>query len=349
VITEIMPSPARTPATTGEWFEAQVMADVDLNGLGLDRAGDAAAPDLITEAACRHVTAGSYVVFARSADAAANGNLPLVSGVFRFALVGGSPAAPGNVQILAGTTVVDEIRWTRSSSGKALQLDPDFTDAMANDDPANFCDAVTPFGPGDLGTPAAANGQCTFLPPPGMCLDQGATRPIVKPSPGQLVITEYIPNPAGEDAKLEWFEITNTGATAFDVNDLGLDRAGDTRAPDVVKSIDCRSVAAGGFAVFAHGADPAVNGMLPPVAGTFGFALVSGSTTTPGDLQVLDGATVLDRVTWTHAPTSAASQLDPAFTTATGNDDPTRFCAATAGYGDLTNKGTPGAANAPCP
>jgi hypothetical protein len=349
VITEVMPTPLKTPAATGEWFEAKVLADCDLNGLGLDRIGDAAPPDLITSPACVHATSGDYLVFAHSPDPSQNGGLPPVAATFTFSIIAGSTSSVGDLAIMAGATVIDAIQWTHSSGGKARALDPSFTDALANDSEAGFCDATTPYGLGDLGTPGLANPACTFLPPPGSCDDHGTLRAIVKPAAGQLVITEVMANPAGPDATLEWFEVTNTAATAFDLNDLGLDRVGDTRPPDVIRATTCEPLAPGGYAVFAHTADPAMNGLLPPIAGTFGFAIVAGSATTPGDLRVLDGATVLDAITWTKAPSSASSQLDPGATTVTGNDDPAKLCAATTPYGDQTNLGTPGAANLACP
>jgi len=345
VITEVMPNPSVVSDTTGEWFEAKVIHDVDLNGVGLDRAGDTAKPDVITSPDCVHVAAGGYALFAKSTDITMNGNLPVpVHGTFKFSMVTGTVSAPGDVQILVGTTVIDAITWTKSSNGKALQLDPDLIDPISNDDPSNFCDATTAYNGADLGTPAADNTQCTTLPPAGMCLDNGTLRAIVKPAAGQLVITEVMANPKTEPAQ-EWFEVTNTGAAAFDLNELGLDRAGDTRAPDVIHAADCKSVAPGGFALFARSADPTTNGMLPPPDATFGFSLVNSA----GDVQVLDGTTVLDAVTYATTTDGVALQLDPDHFTAADNDVAANFCAATAPYGDMTNKGTPRAANAQCP
>ena len=343
VITEVMSSPAKVGDTVGEWFEAKVLHDVDLNGLGLDRASDTAKPDTITSADCVHVTAGSYVVFARSATPSINGGLPArsVLGTFKFSLVAGTPGVPGDVQIVAGATVIDAVTWTRSVTGKALQLDPDLTEAITNDAEANFCAATMAYGLGDLGTPGAANAQCTLLPAPGLCDDHGTLRAIVKPSAGALVISEIMPNPKVEPLQ-EWFEIANTGSAAFDVNELGLDRAGDTRSPDVIHSAVCKSVAPRGFALFARSADPATNAMLPGVDATFGFSMVNSA----GDVRVLDGATVLDAVTWTSSTDGASSQVTPTSLTTTGNDAPTAFCPGTSTYGDGTHKGTPKQVNA---
>jgi hypothetical protein len=54
---------------------------------------------------------------------------------------------------------------------------------------------------------------------------------------------------------------------------------------------------------------------------------------------------VLDAVRWTSVTSGVSLQVDPAFLTPDGNDDPAHWCAATAPYGDDANLGTPGAAN----
>jgi hypothetical protein len=348
VITEVMASPARVTDAVGEWLEARAMADVDLVGVGVSRVAGTA-PDVIAGPDCHRVRAGSYVVFARSADPAVNGGLPAaaIAGTFRFNLITGSTTAPGDVAIVAGTTVVDAVTWTHSTSGAALQLDPDRTDPSANDAESNFCDATEPYGAGDRGTPGAGNAPCALLPGPGTCDDGGRIRAIVPPRPGDLVISEILANPANvagqTDATREWFEVANTGAAAFDLNELGVGRIGAAGAP--VQSARCLSVAPRGFAVFARSADPALDGMLPVVHATFKFGLVD----TNGDLQIAQGTTVLDAVRWTSVTPGVASQLDPGHLTPTGNDTPGNFCPATAAYGDMTNRGTPGAANRPCP
>jgi len=203
------------------------------------------------------------------------------------------------------------------------------------------------YGAGDLGTPGVDNAQCTLLPPAGMCDSGGFVRKIVKPAPGQLVISEFLANPANvtgaTDAQREWFEIANTGATSFDLNELAVGRVGATGAP--VRSARCIIVPPRGYAVFARSNDPAANSMLPAVNATFSFGLVD----TGGDIQVSDGATVLDVVRWASVTSGVTRQLDPAHLTATDNDVAASFCAGTAPYGDLTNKGSPGAANSPCP
>jgi hypothetical protein len=351
VITEVMPSPTRVPDLVGEWFEVVAKKDVDLNGLGLDRANDTQPPDVISSPDCLRLTAGSFAVFARSSDMATNGGLPggSVLGTFTFSLV----AAGGDVQLVNGANVVDSVRWPSSTNGKALQLDPDLEDAVANDMPSNFCDAQHAYGLGDFGTPAAQNDQCALLPGPGMCDDAGTPRAVVPPAMGSLVITEVMPRPvANNSGPAEWFEVTNTGTTAFDLNGLGLDRAGDSRAPDVVSGAACVSLAPGAFAVFARGADPATNGGLPAVAATFGLSMVD----TAGNVQVVDPAscgattpyactTIYDAVSWSSSTKGASSQVKPGMYTEAANDSAASYCPGVTAYGNAGNLGTPGADN----
>ena len=347
VITEVMPNPSAVSDTTGEWFEVLVTRDVDLNGVGLDRAGDTAGPVIISQPTCVRVTTGSRLVFAKSADSLANGGLPAITATFSFALIDGTLAAPGDVQLVVGAATLDSITWTSTTTGAAHQVDPDLETVTGNDLAANRCTATAPYGAGDLGTPGATNTQCVLLPPPGMCDAGGTLRPIVKPAPGQLVITEFLANPANvtgfTDAQREWFEIQNTGATAFDLNDLELARTGANG--NVIQAALCKSIAAGGYALFARSVDPAVNAMLPAVDATFTFSLVDAD----GNVEVRDGATILDVITYASVTPGAAKQLDPDFTTVLGNDTAANSCNATAIYGDASNTGSPRAANAQCP
>jgi hypothetical protein len=352
VITEVMPGPSKVSDTLGEWFEIKALNDVDLNGIGIDRAGDSSAPNVLSSNACLHVAAGDYAVFAKNTDSDMNGGVAPVLGTFSLSLVAGTTTAPGDIQLVAGTTVLDSITWTSSRSGKALQLDPEATDPSANDEPSNFCDATVAYGLGDLGTPNAENSQCAAVAPTGMCLENNALRPIKKPAANAVVINEYLANPAGTmtgvDAAQEWFEISNAGTEAFDLNELSVQGAGATTSK--ITASDCKSVAPGGFALLAHNTDPAINGGLPAVDATFPTSIALGNSA--GRIQILDGMTVLDTIAWTAAsggPDGISLQLNPANRDAAMNDaPPLNYCQATATYGTAGNKGTPKAANV-CP
>jgi hypothetical protein len=342
VITEVMPRPKVVSATVGQWFEIEAMNDVDLNGVGLDRANDASPPEVLDSGACIHMAANTFAVFARSIDTTSNGGIDAL-GAFSFSI---DPASNADVQLVYGDVVLDQVTWTSAPSGASLQLDPSATDPASNDDPANFCAGTTAYdtvgSTSDLGTPGAMNLVCGSTPPSGQCNDHGTMRAIVPPATGQLVISELLPNAAGTgtDPTQEWFELANTGATAFDLNELGFQ--GNAVAIDVLHAGDCKSVAPGGFALFAHSTDSAVNGGLPPVDATFSFALST-------KLSVYNGAALLDTVTLvTPLPKDGVSrQVMPNRLTTSGNDSAANFCDVGSGqqYGSAANVGTPKAPN----
>jgi hypothetical protein len=343
VITELHPNPS-APSDTREWFEVFAVNGFDLNGVQLDRAGDSSDPDLLLGSACLAVAPGTYLVFARSADMAANGALPRVDGTFDFSMT-----ADGDVRVLdpAGG-VLDAFDYTDTSSTRSLQLDPDYIDATANDMERFWCDSTTPWAAGDLGSPGAANGQCTILPAPGTCTDPDTMtdRPIVSPTMGQVVFTEVMPNPSGTDSAQEWLEVR--ASVAVDLNGLVLRRTGGTVRTAALSKPECIEVAAGGHALLAHNADPVMNGGLPTVDALFGTGISLGDSCDLASncgLQLETAAgQVIDAFTWTNAATSASRQLDPDVVDAAGNDVVTAWCDATTSY-SATDKGTPRAAN----
>jgi hypothetical protein len=356
VITEFMPKPDAVGATVGQWVEIKAMKDLDLNGVGIDRANDSAGADVINSPTCVHMAANSYALFARSGDMSMNGGLTTV-GVFDFSI---NPTTNADVQITLGATVIDAVTWAVSTTGYSKQLDPDFTTASGNDDQATFCDGQTTYnmnGMGtDRGTPGADNAQCPAVAPPGMCLDNGTPRAIRKPAAGNLVITEVLANPAttmaGVDAAQEWFEIKNIGGTDFDVNELILKNSTSPTAPSYpIQTANCKNVAANGYLLFAHSTDMATTG-LTGVDVTFTFSL--GNST--GAVQFYDGTTLLDSFSWptaTYARDGQSRQLKVANTNTTDNDDASvvaNFCDGQPGqtYGATANVGTPKAANV-CP
>jgi hypothetical protein len=362
VITELMPNPAGVDDTKGEWFEALAKNSFDLNGIGLDRAGDTnMAPKVVDDPNCLHVSTGDYVVFAKNSDMTMNGGLPAdkVKGTFSFSMIDGTTAAPGDVRIMYGADVIDAVTYSGAKSGKALSLSPAALDATANDDLSNFCDATDEYDAvnHNLGTPGAENPACGTTPTAGKCMDTGLgmLRDIVKPTAGQLVITEFLPNPATvTDASGEWFEVKNASAAGFDLN--GLTLKGNAAAGNTITSNDCKAVPAGGFALFARSNDPLVNGGLPTVDATFSFGL--GQTNgTPQTISVLDGATALDTVVYTPTTVTVGTfvvadgkskQVKQTSEDTTMNDDLTNYCDGQATYGTAMNYGTPKAEN-DCP
>jgi hypothetical protein len=380
VLTEVMPSPT-SPQDKKEYIEALVTRDVDLNGLGLARTGTAN-PNIVSSEDCLEVTAGTYVVFAKSAESTDtaspnyNGGLPRVDGLFTFSMVDA-----GDVQLLLGTTVIDSFTWANAPSTASYNLDPDFMDAASNDMERYWCAATIPWvaGPpaGDEGSPGVANEQCTVLPNPGECFDPAGsttTRAIDPPTLGELLLTEIMHTPSSSQTKKEWVEVRANAA--FDLNGLKLKRIGTTMSSNQFNSADCLPVTAGGFGLFAKSAvsspDTSLdyNGGLPAVDGVFTLSLVDPCADPSCGLEVTTSDdTVLDVVHWQDPdnlactavdvpmtcctglgtgtctfPTKMALQLDPDITDPTANDTLTNWCLATTLY-NATDTGTPKAVN----
>lgn len=335
VITEIMANPKATADDQGEWIEIFVARTLDLNGLGIGKV-DGEDPDgIVLAEECLTVEAGSYVVIARDPDPAINGGLPRVDATFDFGL--GNSA--GAVVLSRGGETIDVATYGTAPDGRALQLDKDFVDPAANDDPAVFCRATEAYGAGDLGTPGAMNGDCPIVPPDGMCFDGGEMRPVEAPAPGDLLITEFMSNPAAvDDTAGEWFEIRANAD--FDLAGLDVGKVegevGDTLVPD-----DCGRLTAGAYAVIAR--ETAGNGGLPQVDATFSFALNNSD----GYLWIGSDGVVLDEVRWSSSTSGAATSLDPAFSDPSENDDEANWCTAVDAYGD-GDLGTPGEDNPVC-
>jgi hypothetical protein len=208
----------------------------------------------------------------------------------------------------------------------------------------SWCVATDPFGAGDLGTPGAQGPACGAMVGPGMCLDGGVPRAIAYPVAGDLVLSEWMPDPAAVgDTDGEWFELY-VGA-AVDLNELELSRftAGAFALEDALASADCLTVPAGSYVVFARNTDAMLNGGLPVVDFEIAFSLVNAG----GGLAVGLAGVHLDEVQWAGSSVGAATSLDPAALTPAGNDVVGNLCPAVDPYG-LGDTGTPGAANPGC-
>jgi hypothetical protein len=252
----------------------------------------------------------------------------------------------GKLALKCGDSVIDEAIYDTVKSGHSRELSssapPDYT---LNDDQVNWCEAHdSEFEPNNFGTPGQ-DSDCSPIVM-GACSEGGSMRPVVSPAPGDLVLTEVMPSPNGTDSDAEWFEAK--ALASFDLNGIGIGRVSDT-TPEIVGMTDCIPVTSGTNIVFAHKTDVALNGGLPPgqTLATFATALVAGSTTAPGDIQLTLGGTLLDVITWTKSTTAKSLQLSTSATSATANDDPTNFCDSLVSYG-AGGMGSPGMANVQC-
>ncbi len=348
VITEVMVNPTGpSDEEEGlEWFEIYVATSeqFDLNGLAIGKKPDLSDAEPLQINECIPARPDTYLVFAQSDDSDVNGGLPGVDAVYDMTL----NQTNSSLVLSYQGTLLDELPYDSATDGAAINVDPDFRTPGLNDWEGFSCDAVDPYGDGDLGTPGAPNINCPDVyPPEGQCFDGTTIRDIAPPTEiGDLVITEILQAPQApeENSDGEWFEIYAN--TDFDLLGLSVGRT-DTDADDTIETegSQCASVSAGSYVVIAQEADPAINGGLPQVDGTFNFSLPN-----TGEHGLWAGGSrdaPLDAITWDSTFSGAASSLDPEATDTVSNDSIDNFCAAVDPYGD-GDLGTPGGPNPAC-
>ncbi len=357
VITEVMASPSASGDTTGEWIEVLARASVDLNDVSINTTTSSTR---ITNMNCLRVAPDEYVLLARSGDSFVNGGLPTPKHV--YGSISFADTTNQRISLTRGDAGIDEIALLPSSAGKAWQLDPLKLDPGSNDDPAAFCKAPNRWnldGGGDYGSPGAANPECPLVDAgvpvdPNNCVDPSTqlSRPIRRPNDGELVLTEWMPDPnAASDTNGEYVEVM--AKADVDLNGLGL-QIGTSKT--VFNSNLCLVATTNSFVVFGKNTAPAQNGNLPTLAGVFTGGLVnSGGTIT---LLNADGGTY-DSITYGTSTAGASFQVKPGSETPTDNDVPGNVCVTPTNVrygvvdpndGGVTgDRGTPGRANAPCP
>lgn len=130
---------------------------------------------------------------------------------------------------------VDQVAWDRSwpiVEGASMQLDPSYVADSDNLDMDGWCVATAAYGSGDLGSPGAENEACAAARPrPPRALPtpppEGDSADAVAPSVGDLVITEFMPNPSAvADDAGEWLEITNVTESVIDLSGCTLEDEG---------------------------------------------------------------------------------------------------------------------------
>ncbi len=163
--------------------------------------------------------------------------------------------------------------------------------------------------------------------------------------PGDLVITEFLKNPAGSDTDMEWFEVYNASGHALQLNGLVVTDLGSNAF-----TVDTPfEMAAGTYAVFGESVS-AVPGQV-----RFAWDPAPGSFTLSNDddeiILTMEGVE-LDRVAFVDSgwPDSAgrSASLHGGILSATGNDSGVAWCDGSGTYGVGTNEGTPGVANPVC-
>ena len=169
IITEIMKDPDTIEDIIGEWFEVHNTTDqaIDMNGWELQDEG--VDYHKIYDGSGVVVPAYDFLVLARHQDAEDVGGAVVDYVYSSSGSVFNLANKDDEIILVSGDTVVDAVYYDNGeefpdSNGKTLSLDPDAFDPEANDIGSNWCDAQTPFGTGDLGTPGSPNPDCQAEP-----------------------------------------------------------------------------------------------------------------------------------------------------------------------------------------
>jgi hypothetical protein len=239
----------------------------------------------------------------------------------------------GSVSVWCGDQLLDRVVYERTTDGRALELDGRLSpDHEANDDAGAWCptpEGAGALGDGNFGTPGRRNTPCESAPLDGTCIDGELARSAVEPKAEDVRITEWMANPGGLDADLEWVEV-------------GFDADADLRGFQLGPSEDDLSIAIGGEDCFpvdagtrlVFGASPAA---APRVDADLEFSL--GNSGPRNIVAALDGL-VLDLVQYEETTEGAAWQVD----------EEGALCLADPDWEYAPdNFGTPGEANPICP
>lgn len=212
VIDEVMQNPSAVADASGEWFEVYnpTSSGVDINGWTI--ADNDTDSHVINNGGPLVVPAGGYLVLGNNSDVTTNGGVTVDYVFTGIALANGADEL---VLFDGAMSESDRIEW----DGGTVWPDPDGASmtlgdlSSDNNDGANWCEATSTYGDGDLGTPGSANDSCVAPPPP--------------PPPPAVSIPEI--QGAGHISPYNLMEVTTTGVvTAIGFDSMYVqDPAGD--------------------------------------------------------------------------------------------------------------------------
>jgi hypothetical protein len=173
-----------------------------------------------------------------------------------------------------------------------------------------------------------------------ICLD-GTCAQFDRPTPGDLVITEFYANPDGDETVREFVEVYNRTGAGLNLNGCSLTDGSET----YVWPAD--AIVPNGYGVLARGGAPTADDAPAGDVTYENFILANSGDT----IRIECNGLVIDEVVYTEAQNSGVTtQLDAGVLTALANDDPANFCTTpTSTFAPLGVRGTPGAANDACP
>jgi hypothetical protein len=242
IFNEFLLAPTKSPQGLGTWLEVMNASAgwVDLSGCVLEASGGSATT--LSPGAPIWLAPGATSLMAASATPTQNGGLqPDIVLPTSFAL----PSEAATLSLTCQEVLIDAVTYAMTpwggQSGLAWQLDPESTDASANDASSAWCFAIAPYGKGDFGSPGSANPLCPAINGADWCrieaplladvivlgdevIASGALRELPFTSlsagtdPHPAIRMQFIAGPQGADPAAdlsEWALIDGTPASAW--------------------------------------------------------------------------------------------------------------------------------------
>lgn len=160
-VTEMMPNPSAVSDTAGEWFEVyNSMPDVSVDIDGWTIRDQGTNSHLINNGSPLLIPPQGFLVLGRNADPTVNGGATVHYQYSGFTLVNSGD----EIELIdANGVTIDSVIYMSSqvSDGASSTLNPSTFDAIANDQPTNWCPATSTMSGGDLGTPGLPNDACS--------------------------------------------------------------------------------------------------------------------------------------------------------------------------------------------
>jgi hypothetical protein len=209
VINEILQNPSVVSDSAGEWFELYNVTGMDIDIDGWTITDNDFDLHVIDNGGPLVIPAGGYLVLGRNGDSATNGGVSidyvypsdwfLSNSTDEIVLYDYLGNETDRVEYDGGATFPDPNGATMSLADPALD----------NNIGTNWCEASTPYGGGDMGTPGAANDCLTGNSPPDA--DAGGAYTVDEGSAVQLDASGTTdPDQAPETLTYEW-DLDNDG------------------------------------------------------------------------------------------------------------------------------------------
>ena len=219
------------------------------------------------------------------------------------------------------------------SSPAAGQLSPSTVTVAANQTSASFSlTAGTSTGTYQLtGTLGLSQVSVSFL------VTRSQRRAVS--APGDLVITEVLYNPSGaSETAREWFEVHNPTPDELLLDGLVFrDNNGSFTVPMG------RTIAPGGYLVFAANADPALNG---GIQGAIGYGTTIALANGGDRIQLAVGNVTIDEINWTSMWPGSTDGSAMCLEVPYGdNGVPASWSRTVGSFGTSADRGTPGVAS----